>query len=133
VSYATKKMKLHRRENEAKRERWRRNHAKSGRLRAAQGGVLWDWDPRALIRPPKRLRRGTWNVRGCPCGHKRHGKYGCLRGCAWGSCTRPVLLGDIHFDDMVDAVRYSMLKAGVFVDRHLVVLAGDIIGGLTRV
>jgi hypothetical protein len=44
-----------------------------------------------------------------------------------------VLLGDIHFDDMVDAVRYSMLKAGVFVDRHLVVLAGDIIGGLTRV
>jgi hypothetical protein len=115
MSRVTKLQKHYRRLHNAKKDRRSRYWAKSRRVRLAQGGKLYDWMPghRTPI-------RGQWNVIGCRCGHKRHGKYGCQHGCAWGSCgdNAPLMLqpiGDImhEFEAITRERTAALLRAFV--------------------
>jgi len=42
----------------------------------------------------------------CQCGHRLHGQYGCLHGCAWGWCGA----GRQQHDDMADALQYAAIS-----------------------
>lgn len=113
MSRVTKLHKLYRRLGDAKVTRYLRGCAKSRRIRRAQGGKVCDWG--SGHRTPI---RGTWNVRGCSCGHKRHGKFGCTRGCAWSECSpgafacpEPSLMLNPQFDDTMLALE-GAIKAG---------------------
>lgn len=120
MSRVTKLQKQNRRQQRAKDERWRRNHAKSIRVWKEQGG-RWDWE--TPERPDTRVRRAK---KRCACGHRlsEHGHYGCRHGCAWGTCeVVAVFVGDTHAgcDDFADAMRYSV--------QANVLLGGDMMHG----
>lgn len=122
MSRVTKLQKHFRRLSNDKHNKWTRGYKKSRSIRRAQGGKLYDWE--TGHRTPI---RGTWNVVACSCGHKRHGRYGCERGCAWGECSadafarpvepiswQPLALGDMdHEFEAISRARAALIL-GVF-------------------
>lgn len=118
MSRVTKLRKQYRAQRHAKARRVLEALFKSARVRNQTPGARnYLSEPYRLTRRDRREARGR-SQSTCSCGHRLHGKFGCLRGCAWQDCNvvhfEPITPSPIDYEFQVLSDQRVRDVLGVF-------------------